>query len=319
MNARGMIGAAIMAAALLAARPSSAGEPLRVVASLQPLFSILSVLAHGANVEPIAAPARLPGLAQLPRALGRLSPAEIQMLAAADAVVTIASVWPEDPLFREARARNIRVVQIDAARSLAKGAASVMLTQTPGSNAGWRDSPTDNRPSPYIWFSLPNAIRMAEIIAADLKRLSPTDETRIDANLKKFSQDLQGLRAEFETKFLQLEDPQVFSLTDRFVYLTNDLGLFVSGYFLEEDVRWSREDLAAFSAFLSTRGVKRVIHHWRPSDEIIAAIAKADAQLVILDDGEGSSAEAPASPDPGRYQAIVRGNLATLHHALSVP
>ena len=73
MNARGMIGAAIMAAALLAARPSSAGEPLRVVASLQPLFSILSVLAHGANVEPIAAPARLPGLAQLPRALGRLS------------------------------------------------------------------------------------------------------------------------------------------------------------------------------------------------------------------------------------------------------
>ena len=130
---------------------------------------------------------------------------------------------------------------------------------------------------------------------------------------------MQGLRAEFDAKFLQLEDPQVFSLTDRFVYLTNDLGLFVSGYFLEDDLRWSQDDLAAFSAFLSARGVRRVIHHWRPSDEIMAAIETAGAQLVILDDGEGSSREAPVEPDPNRYQSILRGNLDALHHALSTP
>lgn len=308
-----------VASLLAASSLSAASEPVRVVASLQPLYSILSALAQGANIEAQAIPATMPGLAQTPRALSRLGAAEAQGLARADAVITIASIWPEDPLFREARARNIRIVQIDAARSLGKGAASVMLTQRASSNAPWRVAAPDLRPSPYVWFSLPNAIRMAEIIAADLKRLAPADEARVDANLAAFSRRMQGLRAEFDAKFLQLEDPQVFSLTDRFVYLTNDLGLFVSGYFLEDDLRWSQDDLAAFSAFLSARGVRRVIHHWRPSDEIMAAIETAGAQLVILDDGEGSSREAPVEPDPNRYQSILRGNLDALHHALSTP
>ncbi len=320
MTPRALICAAILAAsAFLPGASAGAAEPLRVVASLQPLYSIVSALAQGANIEAKAVPAALPGLAQLPRAMARLSAAEADVLGKADAVVSIPSIWPEDPSFREARARNIRIVQVDAARSLAKGAASVMLTQTPVSNVEWRVAAQDRLASPYVWFSLPNAIRMAEIVADDLKRLSPDDAARIETNLKSFTRDMQALRAEFDAKFLQLEDPQVFALTDRFVYLTNDLGLFISGYFLEDDLRWSPDDLAAFSSFLMARGVKRVIHHWRPSDEIVAEIARAGAQLVLLDDGEATSADGSAHPDPTRYQSILRRDLQALHDALSSP
>ena len=68
-----------VASLLAASSLSAASEPVRVVVSLQPLYSILSALAQGANIEAQAIPATMPGLAQTPRALSRLGAAEAHL------------------------------------------------------------------------------------------------------------------------------------------------------------------------------------------------------------------------------------------------
>ena len=171
--------------------------------------------------------------------------------------------------------------------------------------------------SPYAWFGPANGIRMAEIVATDLKRLAPDAAARIEANRAAFAAELQAIRAEYETKLLSVSDPHLYALTDRFVYLTNEFGIEVEGYFLEDDVRWTPDDFAGFSGFLKERGIKHVLHHWQPADPIAAAVAAAGAELLVLDDGENTIAPAAGKPDPRGYQKLLRADLDALYGALS--
>ena len=198
---------------------------------LQALYSIAAALAEGTAITVDPIPGVLPGMAQLPRALARANAATIRQLAAADAIVAISSIWPDDPLFREARARNIWVVGIDAARSLAKEAVNVAVIAQPVTDAPWRPASVASGGSPYAWFGPANGIRMAEIVATDLKRLAPDAAARIEANRAAFAAELQAIRAEYETKLLSVSDTHLYALTDRFVYLTNEFGIEVEGYF----------------------------------------------------------------------------------------
>ncbi len=289
--------------------------PVTVVTALQPLYSIATALAQGTAITVKPVPATLPGMGQVTRILARANRTTDQTLEAADVVVAIASIWPEDPLFREARARNIWVVEIDAARPLGKGQASVALIAKPVTDVPWREAETGGGDSPYVWFSPANAIRMAEIVATDFKRLAPDGAAAIETNLAAFTREFLGLKAEYEAKFLKVADPRVLSLTDRFAYLTNEAGVFVDGYFLEDDVRWTDADYAGFTRLLREREITRVLHHWEPSEGIMAAIAAAGAKLVILNDGE--TEPAPGAPDPRGYQTMLRANLETLHRGFA--
>lgn len=297
--------------------PGKAGaeERVLVATALQPTFSIASALAEDTGIEVVSVAAQV-GMAGLPRTFARLDPAAAKNLENADAVITMRSVWPGDPLFTEARARNIRVVEIDAATSLAKSGARVALLEQPGSDAPWRQNAKSSDTSPYVWFSPSNGVRIAEIVAADLQRLSPPDAERITANLGTLVKTLTTLKAEYEAKFLSLPDPSLYALTDRFAYLTNDFGLFVDGYFVEQDVRWTEADFAGFSALLADREISHVLHHWEPAEPILAAAAKAGAKIVILDDGEaGPNNKEPMQPDG--YETMLRGDLEALYQALA--
>ncbi|MCP8936913.1 zinc ABC transporter substrate-binding protein [Alsobacter sp. SYSU M60028] len=305
--------ALLLAAALGFAAPARAGDS--VLAAQRPTFAIATALAKGTGLDIQAAPPALPGMARLPRALARPDPALDKLMAGATATVGIESVWPEDPLFREARARNIKVVRIDAARSLDKAGTSVALIGQPASDVPWRKAERGGGSSPYVWLSTANAIRMAAIVAADLKRLAPADAATVDANLAAFTGDMQALRAATETRLGGAPDPRVFALTDRFVYLTNELGIDVEGYFLEEDVRWTPSDLERFTQFLKDRQVRVVIHHWQPAEPIRRAVAEGGARLVVLDDGDaGAQASRPA--DPNAWRDALRADLDALAGAL---
>ncbi len=294
-----------------------AAGPVVVATSLQALYSLTSFLSKGTGIQVESVPKALPGMGQLQRTFVRQNAAIGEQLAKADAVVTISSVWPDDPLYREARSRNIRVVQIDAARSLGKTASSVMLVAQPSSNVPWRRIDPASGDSPYVWFSPSNAIRMAEIVAADLARLAPDDAGTIEANLKTFSQELRALRAEFEAKFLAAQNPEVFILTDHFAYLTGEFGIFIDGALLEDDVRWSAEDYEGLTKLLRDRDIKTVLHHWQPDEKIVDAVQKGGAKLVLLDDGEHSDGSAAAPPDSPSVVGVLRTNLDLLNRAFA--
>jgi ABC-type Zn uptake system ZnuABC Zn-binding protein ZnuA len=100
----------------------------------------------------------------------------------------------------------------------------------------------------------------------------------------------------------------VFALTGDFVYLTNDMGLFVDGYFIKQDVRWTDADLAALTKHLREHDIKIVLHEWEPSEAIQNAVRAAGAKLVVLDGGDPGVVVDRALVKDG-LQQILRKNL----------
>ena len=97
----------------------------------------------------------------------------------------------------------------------------------------------------------------------------------------------------------------MFALTGDFVYLTNDMGLYVDGYFVKQDVRWTDADLAKLTHHLRDNGIKVVIHKWQPSEAIQNAVRAAGAELVVLDAGDpGVVVDRALAPDG--LQQILR-------------
>lgn len=289
-------------------------EDVLVVTALQPTYSIAARLAEGTDITVANVPEVPVSMAGLARVFARPEARTEDLLARADAVIGIGAVWPEDPLYLEARERNIRVVEIDASSALSVHHASVSVVANPSGAGPWEAPEPASGISPYIWLSPANGIRMAEIVAEDLTRLSPEDADRIAANLGRFGTELREIKAEYEQKFLALEDDALFALTDRFAYLTNEFGLFVDGYFIEQDVHWTEADLAGLGSVLSEHGVSVVVHQWEPEAPIAEAVAGAGARLLVLGDGETAPAEL-AGPDG--YIAMLRSSLAAIHEALS--
>jgi ABC-type Zn uptake system ZnuABC Zn-binding protein ZnuA len=114
---------------------------------------------------------------------------------------------------------------------------------------------------------------------------------------------------------MEVSGGDVFALTGDFVYLTNDMGLLVDGYFIKQDLRWTKADLDALTKHLRDRNIKVVLHQWQPSEAIQAAIRSAGAQLVVLDTGDAGVVEGGVLAADG-LQQILRRNLEAIHAAL---
>jgi len=286
-----------------------------VLTSLQSTYSLTSALAEGTTIRVENAPPDGARMAAQERVL--FAEDLDELFVDADAVVTIARVWREDRLYQAARARNIRVVPIDAARPWDEAAAPVGLRKLPCSNASWAENnPCTDEISPFIWLSISNGVRMAENIASDLERLAPDDAAIIQDNLLALVAELRTLKSEYDNRFALLPDTRVFALAEEFVYLFGEMGIFVDGYFTKEDVRWTEADLAAFGEYLERSGPTIVVHKWEPAQPILEVITRAGGNLVILD---------PA--DPGRefddrldsegYLSILRSDLDALLDAFA--
>ena len=296
--------------------PSAAQEdgPL-VLTSLQSTFSLTSALAQGTSIRVENAPPDGARMAAQERAL--FAEDLDELFASADAVVTIARVWRSDRLYQAARARNIRVVPIDAARPWDEEAAPVGLRTVPCSHVAWaQDVQCTDEISPFVWLSISNGVRMAENIAADLERLVPDDAAAIQVNLAALVAELRALKSEYDNRFALLPDTRVFALAGEFDYLFGEMGIFVDGYFTKEDVRWTESDLEGFEDYLEQNPAGIVVHKWEPAQPILEAIIRAGGKLVILD---------PA--DPGReidnrldregYMSILRSDLDALLDAFA--
>lgn len=292
---------ALLCLVLVGAVPHAmaADERPLVLASLAPLYSLAQPLLEGTPIE-------LRLLPESPRSMQShqaLFVRQAERFAAdfrrADAVITLGSVWSTDPLYTSAREVNIRVVPIDAARPWSHERDGVALAV----------SPLTGEPLLPVWLSLGNVIRMIEIIGTDLAALYPEHGERIRANQDRARQEWSTLKTETELALLELPDPQVYALADEFAYLMRDLGLFVAGYFVKQDLDWNEADLVALTRTLEAGGIRVVVHKWEPSAAIRQAIESAGAGLVVLDTLETST----------DLKADFRVNLERLQEALALP
>jgi len=280
-------------------------------------YSLASALLHGTpiRVENVPADGRPISLMKdyIARRMDTLGP----IFAAATAVISLTNALPGDPIYRFAREANIRIVGIDAAVPWSLSSPGVALTDTPVSNIEWGSDPDtpDSIIAPYFWLSVSNAIRMGDIIAHDLTDIFPAAGPTIAENLDRLKRDLLTLRNEYQNRLIEISDDTVFALTGDFVYLTNDMGLYVDGYFIKQDIRWSDADRAGLTRHLKDHGIKVVLHKWVPSEPIQTAIADAGAELVVLDTGDpGRVADRKLLTDG--LQQILKDNLDAVFTAL---
>jgi ABC-type Zn uptake system ZnuABC Zn-binding protein ZnuA len=224
--------------------------------------------------------------------------------------VSLTNALPGDPLYRFARDANIRIVDIEAGVPWSLDAPGVALADMPVSSVEW-GSDTD-RPetavAPYFWLSVSNVIRMGDIIARDLEALFPESAAAIATNLETLKRSLLELRGDYQDRLIETRADVVFALTGDFVYLTNDMGLLVDGYFIKQDVRWTGAELAMLTQHLRDNDIKVVLHKWLPSEAIQDAVRAAGAKVVVLDAGDpGVVVDRVLAPDG--LQQILRKNL----------
>lgn len=243
-----------------------------VLASLAPLYQLTLPLVEGTDIDLRLLPDSPRGMSSHGALFIRRIETFADAFSRADAVISLGSVWAEDPLYISARQYNIRVVDIDAGKPYSHELDGVTIAR----------SPVDNAVSPYVWLSPSNVVRMIDIIGRDLRQLYPDQARRIASNMEARKNHYRALKAETE-QVLLTGDPVVYSLADEFIYLTRDLTLFVDGWFVKQDIDWTAEDHAALTRQLQDHDVKVVIHKWQPSTAIVEAIEAAGAELVVLD------------------------------------
>jgi ABC-type Zn uptake system ZnuABC Zn-binding protein ZnuA len=304
--------AILAAAAAVLAQPVFAADaqaPL-VLTGTQATYSLTVALTAGTPIQVQNVPADGRQLALLKDYIERRADALAPTFKSAAAVVSLTNALPGDPLYRFARDANIRIVDIEAAVPWPLDAPGVALAEAPESNVAWgkdADSP-ETAVAPYFWLSVSNSIRMGDIVAQDLEVLFPDHAATIGKNLETVKRSLLALRGEYQGKLIESGADVVFALTGDFVYLTNDMGLYVDGYFIKQDVRWTDADLAALTKHLRDNAIKVVIHKWQPSDAIQKAIAAGGAKLVVLDAGDPGVVVERALAKDG-LQQILKKNL----------
>lgn len=276
---RGVSVAGIFAVSLLngfisnVARAQDAGTKPLVLVAMAPIYELTQTLLAGTSVDVQLLPESPRSMEAQRTVFTRQAERYAEQFQKADAVIGINKIWPGDPLYITARDFNIRVVDIDASKPWSHELDGVSIA----------NSPVTNTVSPYFWLSPSNIIRSLEIIGYDLQKLYPADAATIKTNLEREKASYVTLKNDFEQRFINIADPFVYALTDEFVYLTSDIGLFVEDYFVKQDIDWTPEDYSNLTTALSSSGVRVVIHKWEPTPEIQKAITDAGATLLVLD------------------------------------
>lgn len=272
--------------------PTATRQPLTVLASLPVTFGLGQILLQGTDVKlERAAPANLPGSRQTAYFTGRGAPALGKLAQGADAVIGLRSIWPDDPLYPNARRSNIRIVEIDAARPVDGALPGIALQ--PGKSDGLNAQP---------WLSSNNLGRMADVLAADLVRLAPGAKPQIESNLANLKQRLLKLSADSEARLAEADNLSVLSLSEHFGYLVSGLNLELLEVDARADNEWTPEALKKLQARLKDNDVALVLHHRQPSEALKAAISAGGSQLLVL---ETDSAD-PASELETNQQKIIQ-------------
>ncbi|MGF6329584.1 hypothetical protein ABH909_002462 [Pseudomonas sp. BS3782 TE3695] len=273
---------------------STSTHKVLVLAALPVTYGLGALLLEGTDVSlERAAPANLPGSRQTAYFTGRGAQALNKLAIDADAVIGLRSLWPDDPLYPNARRSNIRIIEIDAARPV-DGALPGIAVQ-PGSKIDGLNS--------QPWLSSNNMGRMADVMAADLVRLAPAAKPKIDANLAALKQRLLKLSADSESRLANADNLSVMSLSDHFGYLIGGLNLELIGLDARPDAEWTPQALKQLGAMLKDNEVAVVLHHRQPSDAVKAGIAEAGSLLVVL----SVDAVDPVAELEGNVDLVIKG------------
>ncbi|ATP45600.1 metal ABC transporter substrate-binding protein [Pseudomonas putida] len=258
----------------------------QVLTTLPVTHSLATALLDGTSVQlKRAAPANLPASRQPSYFSSRGGESLANAAQQADAVIGVRSIWRDDPLYPMARRSNIRIVEIDAARPVDGALPGIAVTG-------------DDAYGAYPWLNPTNLGRMADVVANDLERLSPTDKAKIQGNLAGLKRLLLELTASSQTRLAEVDNLTVLSLSERLGYLASGLNLDVVEQALPAEGKWDAAALKALGENLKSQDVALVLDHRQPEPAVAEVIKAAGARLVVVDsDADDAVAGLKASVD----------------------
>ena len=270
--------AAVCAAVLSVSAQAEQQPPLKVLVSTRVTEGLARQLLQSTNAEvERAVPANLPASRHSAYFGGRGAQALHKIADKADVVISLRSIWPNDPLYPQARRSNIRIIEVDAARPV------------DGALPGIAIDPDDREAVQVTqpWLTNSNMGRMADVIAADLVRIAPADKDQIEANLASIKHRLLELSAKTDRRLAHIDNLTAVALSAQLRYLLEGMGLdTVNVADITPPGKWTPEALQQLSALLEDEGVAAVVTDQKVSPEVRAAIEQAGSTLVVIPDAQ---------------------------------
>ncbi|MCP4325068.1 MAG: ABC transporter substrate-binding protein [Psychromonas sp.] len=148
----------------------------------------------------------------------------------ASVVITLGSVWPQDPLYIFSRQANINIIEIDASQAKTVTADSVATR--------WQ---TAKIVSPYVWLNSNNLVVMSKIVADDLKRIWPQHNALIEMNQEQLLSQVQLLINSQQQLLFDKGIDAVVLLSDKLLDFVSGNQLFVVKQISESELQWSEQ------------------------------------------------------------------------------
>ena len=269
-----------------------------VITSIQPIYSLTSYLTKGTDIK-VYTPFGSDVSMTMSKDSIRENGFDLSIAKKAQAVIDIAKIWPEDVIYGKARMNKLNIVEIDASHPYDEKMTTIFFSDY-----------SDGRVNPYIWTGSKNLVRMANIVARDLERLYPTQKTKIEKNVNKFTADLLKLENEANERLLNANTTEVISLSENLHYFLNDMNI------LTEYVNYDDVTLENVAKIMQDKGIKVIVSDRWLKKNVIKAIKDAGGDFVVVNtldipmDMEGKM-------DPDAILKVFKENSDNLINALS--
>ena len=269
-----------------------------VITSIQPIYSLTSYLTKGTDIK-VYTPFGSDVSMTMSKDSIRENGFDLSIAKKAQAVIDIAKIWPEDVIYGKARMNKLNIVEIDASHPYDEKMTTIFFSDY-----------SDGRVNPYIWTGSKNLVRMANIVARDLERLYPTQKTKIEKNVDKFTADLLKLENEANERLLNANTTEVISLSENLHYFLNDMNI------LTEYVNYDDVTLENVAKIMQDKGIKVIVSDRWLKKNVIKAIKDAGGDFVVVNtldipmDMEGKM-------DPDAILKVFKENTDNLINALS--
>ena len=269
-----------------------------VITSIQPIYSLTSYLTKGTDIK-VYTPFGSDVSMTMSKDSIRENGFDLSIAKKAQAVIDIAKIWPEDVIYGKARMNKLNIVEIDASHPYDEKMTTIFFSDY-----------SDGRVNPYIWTGSKNLVRMANIVARDLERLYPTQKTKIEKNVNKFTADLLKLENEANERLLNANTTEVISLSENLHYFLNDMNILI------EYVNYDDVTLENVAKIMQDKGIKVIVSDRWLKKNVIKAIKDAGGDFIVINtldipmDMEGKM-------DPDAILKAFKENTDNLINALS--
>ncbi|MCE2593212.1 ABC transporter substrate-binding protein [Motilimonas cestriensis] len=206
------------------------------------------------------APARY-GLSRLPNWFKQHSEKMAPIAKQAKVVVTLGSVWAQDPLYLALREYNIQIIEVDAAQALRPNARGVVYQRT------------EQGVSPYVWLNSANLVTMAKIVSHDFQQIWPKLAPVIAQNEADLLIKIKALRLSQQAYVAQHQLDAVVLLSPELEDLAAGLQLYVLHRQFKPALSWSEADKKALAKILSEPYVRvlstQALSNKHPLNELV--------------------------------------------------